>query len=164
MTNWILTSCILIVAVIALRAIFKGRISMRMRYGLWALVLIRLLIPGNFIPSHLSVENLALSFSQQPQIQEFTQEWNAPQQSYESVYQEVVQEHYQAYYPEIPAAPATPPEALTATLPEQEQVMIQQEAQKRVEQSTPIYNLTQIFTGIWILGALIAGTVLLTIN
>jgi len=164
MTNWILTSCILIVAVIALRAIFKGRISMRMRYGLWALVLIRLLIPGNFIPSHLSVENLALSFSQQPQIQEFTQEWNAPQQSYESVYQEVVQEHYQAYYPEIPAAPATPPEALTATLPEQEQVMIQQEAQKRVEQSTPIYNLTQILTGIWILGALIAGTVLLTIN
>lgn len=164
MTNWILTSCILIVAVIALRAIFKGRISMRMRYGLWALVLIRLLIPGNFIPSHLSVENLALSFSQQPQIQEFTQEWNAPQQSYESVYQEVVQEHYQAYYPEIPAAPATPPEALTATLPVQEQVMIQQEAQKRVEQSTPIYNLTQILTGIWILGALIAGTVLLTIN
>lgn len=164
MTNWILTSCILIVAVIALRAIFKGRISMRMRYGLWALVLIRLLIPGNFIPSHLSVENLALSFSQQPQIQEFTQEWNAPQQSYESIYQEVVQEHYQAYYPEMSTTPATPPEALTATLPEQEQVMIQQEAQKRVEQSTPIYNLTQIFTGIWILGALIAGTVLLTIN
>ena len=164
MTNWILTSCILIVAVIALRAIFKGRISMRMRYGLWALVLIRLLIPGNFIPSHLSVENLALSFSQQPQIQEFTQEWNAPQQSYESVYQEVVQEHYQAYYPEMSTTPATPPEALTATLPEQEQVMIQQEAQKRVEQSTPIYNLTQILTGIWILGALIAGTVLLTIN
>ena len=45
MINWILSSCALIAAVILIRAIFRQRITMRLRYGLWALVLVRLLIP-----------------------------------------------------------------------------------------------------------------------
>lgn len=156
MTEWIITSTVMIAAVIALRQIFKGRISMRMRYGLWALVLLRLLIPGNFIQSNLSVENLTGAISERPQIQAITQELSAPQQSYESVYQEVVQAHYQSHFPENPTVPVT--------IPPQQQIQIEQEVQQRVEQSAPIYSLKQILLGIWILGMAIVGTFLLAIN
>lgn len=44
MTEWILSSCVLILVVLGLRAVLKDRISQRLRYGLWPLVLVRLLI------------------------------------------------------------------------------------------------------------------------
>ncbi|MBR3382505.1 MAG: hypothetical protein IKG85_05655 [Clostridia bacterium] len=43
---WIISSCALIVAVIAIRAVFGKRMSAGLRYALWGLVLLRLLIPG----------------------------------------------------------------------------------------------------------------------
>ena len=46
--NWVLTSSLLIAAVLLLRAVFGRRISARLRYALWAAVLVRLLIPGQF--------------------------------------------------------------------------------------------------------------------
>ena len=56
MAQWIITSSVLIVIVIALRTLLKGHISLRLQYGLWALVLVRLLIPLS-IPSNISVMN-----------------------------------------------------------------------------------------------------------
>ena len=41
MIEWIVSSSVLILAVIGLRALFRGRISRRMIYGLWLLVLLR---------------------------------------------------------------------------------------------------------------------------
>ena len=93
MTEWLLSCCILIAAVIGLRAMFKSRISMRMRYCLWALVLLRLLIPGNLIKSEMSIGNLAHAFSERPTVQAITQELSLPQQSYENAYQEVIKEY-----------------------------------------------------------------------
>ena len=95
MINWILSSCALIAAVILIRAIFRQRITMRLRYGLWALVLIRLLIPGNLIPSNFSILTLSHKLQAQPQVQQLTQELLTPQQSYEEIYQEVVKEHWE---------------------------------------------------------------------
>jgi len=164
MTDWILSSSVLIAAVIALRAVTKGRISMRLRYGLWALVLVRLLIPGNFIPSDFSIEKVALFFERQPQVQQISQQLNTPQQSYDAVYREVVKEHYEVYYPQEATVPEALPESFTAALPAQEQAQIRQEAQLRVEQSAPIYSLKQILLGIWILGMAVSGTFLLTVN
>ena len=46
MTEWIVTSSLLIVIVLLLRRVLRGRISMGVRYALWGLVLVRLLIPG----------------------------------------------------------------------------------------------------------------------
>lgn len=57
MTEWIFSSSILICAIIALRALFKKRISPSLRYGLWLLVLIRLLLPINLGNSSISVMN-----------------------------------------------------------------------------------------------------------
>ena len=45
MFEWIVSSCFLILVVLALRAALGRKINARFRYALWALVLIRLLVP-----------------------------------------------------------------------------------------------------------------------
>ncbi len=58
MSEWILSSCLLIVAVVILRKVLQGKLNLRLQYGLWALVLIRLLLPLSIGNSVLSVQNL----------------------------------------------------------------------------------------------------------
>ena len=48
MLEWIVTSCFAILAVLVLRAALGERISANLRYALWALVLVRLLVPVQF--------------------------------------------------------------------------------------------------------------------
>ena len=61
MIDWILSSSLLVLVVIGTRAIFKDKISQRLRYALWGLVLIRLLIPVNIGHSVISTANLSAS-------------------------------------------------------------------------------------------------------
>ena len=58
---WVISSSVLILAVIAIRAIFGKRMSAGFRYALWALVLLRLLIPGTVFSSPVSVESAVSS-------------------------------------------------------------------------------------------------------
>ena len=90
MTQWILTSCVMILAVLALRLALKGRISLRVQYALWLLVAIRLLVPITFGESPISAANLTQSA--QPVVEQ-VESVQIPVQSFESAYQEVVQEH-----------------------------------------------------------------------
>lgn len=55
--QWIISSSVLIAAVIALRFALRGRIALRAQYALWLLVLVRLLVPVSFGTSALSVAN-----------------------------------------------------------------------------------------------------------
>ena len=57
MIGWIVTSSVLIAVVLLLRTALKGRISLRLQYALWLLVLVRLLVPVNPLSSALSVLN-----------------------------------------------------------------------------------------------------------
>ena len=57
MTEWIISSSVLIAVIAALRFILRGKISLRLQYALWALVLIRLLVPVSFGVSSVSVMN-----------------------------------------------------------------------------------------------------------
>lgn len=57
MMQWSISSAVLIVTVIALRYLLRGKISLRMQYALWLLVLVRLLVPMSFGASGLSVMN-----------------------------------------------------------------------------------------------------------
>lgn len=57
MIEWIVSSSILIAVIIALRSILRGRISLRLQYALWGIVLLRLLIPFSVGSSGLSVMN-----------------------------------------------------------------------------------------------------------
>lgn len=55
MIEWVVSSCILILVVIALRYLLRGRISLRLQYALWLLVLARLLLPVSFGSTDISV-------------------------------------------------------------------------------------------------------------
>ena len=59
MIKWSITSSVLILLIMAFRAVVKGRVSPRLRYALWALVLARLLVPGTLGESPVSVLNIA---------------------------------------------------------------------------------------------------------
>ena len=58
MTQWIITSSVLIVIIVVLRFLLRGKISLKLQYALWGLVLIRLLIPFSVFESSVSVLNL----------------------------------------------------------------------------------------------------------
>jgi len=56
--SWFIASAVTIIAVIGIRWLAGERISYRLRYALWLLVLLRLLIPVNFASSEISVARL----------------------------------------------------------------------------------------------------------
>ena len=58
MIEWAITSSVLILVVLVLRRLLRGKISLRLQYGLWALVLLRLLLPISFGATVVSVLNL----------------------------------------------------------------------------------------------------------
>lgn len=60
MLKWIVSSSILIAAIIVSRYFLKGRVSRRLQYGLWLLAAMRLLIPVSPIQSPLGVGDLLL--------------------------------------------------------------------------------------------------------
>lgn len=57
MTEWAVTSSVLIIVVLILRQCLKGRVSLRLQYGLWALVLVRLFLPVSLGHTPVSVLN-----------------------------------------------------------------------------------------------------------
>ncbi|MGM9607818.1 MAG: M56 family metallopeptidase [Oscillospiraceae bacterium] len=57
MAEWIVSSSVLIVILALLRFLLKGKISLRLQYALWALVLVRLLVPFSFGQTGISVMN-----------------------------------------------------------------------------------------------------------
>ena len=58
MTDWIIGSCVLIVAVFAIRKVFGTRISSRFRYALWAVVMVRLICPVAFWNNQQLTQNI----------------------------------------------------------------------------------------------------------
>lgn len=57
MIEWAITSSVLILVVLVLRRLLIGRISLRLQYGLWALVLVRLLLPVSLGGTSVSILN-----------------------------------------------------------------------------------------------------------
>ena len=59
MNEWIISSSILIAAVLLGRFLLRGKISLRLQYALWAVVLVRLLVPLQLFPSDFSAASIA---------------------------------------------------------------------------------------------------------
>lgn len=55
---WLIESSLLIWMIFGIRKIFSGRISHAGIYALWLVVLIRFIVPVNFISTPVSVANL----------------------------------------------------------------------------------------------------------
>ncbi len=58
MIEWIITSSLLILLVVALRALLKGKVKPILQYALWGIVLLRLLVPFSFFESSFSIMNI----------------------------------------------------------------------------------------------------------
>lgn len=59
MTNWILASSVLVVVILLIRKLFGEKLAPGLQYGLWLLVLVRLLIPVSFGGSAYSLAAFA---------------------------------------------------------------------------------------------------------
>lgn len=68
MLSWIVTSCALILAVMLLRRIFRGKASARAIYALWLFVALRLLIPGS-VAVDAPVPSVESAISRAPVVQ-----------------------------------------------------------------------------------------------
>lgn len=58
MLEIMITSSVLILALVLFRRLCWGKISRRLQYGLWILVLVRLLVPAQFLTSPFSIMNI----------------------------------------------------------------------------------------------------------
>lgn len=76
MSNWILSSSVLIGIILAVRRVFRGRISPRLQYALWLLVMLRLLLPVNFGQSAASIMNYLPAGEAQVLAQSLTESGN----------------------------------------------------------------------------------------
>ena len=56
--EWLVSSIVLSVLILLIRRIFKEKLNARLRYFLWLIVLVRLLVPVSFAGSNVSVLNL----------------------------------------------------------------------------------------------------------
>ena len=153
MIEWIVSSSILILIVAGLRACFKGKLTLRLQYGIWGLVLLRLLIPISFGSTNFSVENLTDTVQSQPAIQAIVDvgKVNIPSQSYEAAYEQVVQE-YEAAGIDVDSLQGSDLEAL------------EYEAYDRTQGKTVSEIISGILCGIWVAGILVTGTVFAAVN
>lgn len=92
MVEWILSSSVLIGIVIVLRWVFRNRLKLRVRYALWGLVLVRLLLPFSIGKAVISVGSWTEAVISQPAVQEIV-EIQVNVQSPESAYQEVLEDY-----------------------------------------------------------------------
>ena len=147
MIQWIVSSSVLILVVIALRYVLRGKISLRMQYALWLLVLVRLLVPVSFGASDLSVMNAV------PE--------RAPTMQQENYKQDIVGERNDA----VPAAPDTvgvPAQSMNEAAPPD---LVQNVTTTTV--TAPTVEKTdwaQAARTVWLVGAAALGLVFLAVN
>ena len=154
MIEWIVSSSVLIVAILILRRIFRDKVSKRLQYALWVLVLLRLLIPGSLVESAASVGNLLSDFQEQPVIQVASGTVSQEEQ-YDLAFREVLSAH--DYSQDVfSALPQNRQESITQEF--------QPEIQQRIDDYTKAYDTAQILNIIWIVGALIMGLCLVFVN
>lgn len=143
MTEWIVTSGVLILVVVGLRLLLKGKISLRLQYGLWVLVLLRLLIPFSF-DSRISVMNLL----PEPEILEQSLSYTDYQLPDLAV-------------PEID--PTLPAEQQQAQL-QQNQAAFEQEIQAEKERTGTPVTVEAVLLWVWIAGMAVTFCVLTGTN
>jgi len=142
-TEWIVTSSVLILVVLGLRFALKGKLRLRLQYGLWALVLIRLLIPLS-IASPLSIMN----FMPQPQVLDRTvgyRDYQLPDLA----------------MPEID--PSLSPEEQQVQL-EQNKIAFEQEIEAAKKQTGTPVTVEKVLLYLWICGMVVTGLLLTAAN
>ncbi len=163
MTQWIVSSSVLIALVLALRGLLRDRITPGIRYGLWSLVLVRLLIPGTYLEWEFSVGKLTQAALDQPVVVQASQDVRDYAETYDrleaqnasaspaELTQAAKQDLYDRTYEALSQSYASAGQTVTTEA-------LTQQATQRVETVTRTVTVTQWLGLIWVLGmALVAG-------
>ena len=137
MTPILISSTLLILVVIFLRQLLGHKIPHRLRYALWLLVALRLLIPAELGHAPYSVADLTQTALDTAPVQQLRQELQQPVAgpSHTQLYEQLLQDYRQTNGQQ--------------TVPPQIQAQLRQEAQARTLAPSP----AQIATALWIVGA-----------
>lgn len=154
MIKWILSSSVLIGAVIGLRYLFRGKISARLQYALWALVLIRLLMPSGIFSMPFSVDNLVGLVQSQPVVQDVITDLHEPDLTYD----EALDQAEKQVLPEnLQGKPAgNLDQDTTEKLTNRTSILLQL--------STPSFVIETVLTGAWYIGIAVVAIVFLVSN
>ena len=147
MNEWILSSSLLIAAVLALRFALRGRISLRLQYGLWAVVLVRLLLPVQLFTSDLGAGAIAQSVDIAEPVRQ--------------VYASANEDRYEREYSEAYRQVAAQYEALQQQFDQSyDPIVVEQEAQSIAQRSMEL-DLTKLLYHIWFAGMAVMTAVMM---
>lgn len=149
MKEVLITSSVLIVVILLVRGLFRGKVSQKLIYAAWLLVALRLLIPVQFGQFRYSVTTLAEKAEAQSrpiqQVQQTLQEPVAGPSRAE-LYNQLLGDYLQENpVPEAPENPNTPSNSVTVS-PD-----VQQAIEAQVEELTAP-TLGEVLTAVWIVG------------
>ena len=146
MNEWILSSSILIAAVLAIRLLLRGKISLRLQYAMWAVVLVRLLLPVQLFTSSFGAGSIAQDVDISAPVRQVyaTAREEVYQRDYDTVYQQVVAEYEgssQSYDP----------------------IVVEKTAQDLARQRMEL-DLTKLLLGLWFAGMVVMTSVICSCN
>lgn len=159
MKEVLITSSILILAVMVLRLVFRGKVSQKLIYGAWLLVALRLLVPVQFGSFDFSILNQA-----EPVTEVITEVSKNPVAgpSREEVYQQIAQDYIDRgehiFIPEVEekleSGEVPSYEEVFQNYPIQSIVIpeVNTQIQQEVEKSITAPTVGQIATAVWITG------------
>ena len=144
MSEWIISSSVLIAVMIVVRSIFKGKLRLTLQYGLWAVVLVRLMLPFSLGETVISVANWSQRLAEQQMVEKPIQQeaQQTGELDYEHAYQQVVQEHIDQG-------------VVIEKLPASQLESLEQEALERVEDARERFDLTDAARLVWIVGMVV---------
>lgn len=149
MNEWIISSSILIGLVLLGRLMLRGKISLRLQYALWAVVLVRLLLPVQIFTSEFGTGSIAREVDITAPLQQFYVAVNEDryEREYDSAYQTVVAEYETANRHPDSVDP----------------VVIEQAAQELARTNLKL-DLTQILYHSWFGGMVVMTSVIAACN
>lgn len=151
MLEWVISSAALTALIIALRFALKGKISLRLQYALWALVLLRLLIPVSFGATAFSIGNLTRRAAETEPGQAVSAllDTELPKMTYSAAYAEVAQ----AYAEKGVDIGEMPRSEFAETV--DYEIMARMNGER---------SLVEVLKAVWLLGVGAVGLVLLASN
>lgn len=146
MNEWIISSSLLIAAVLLGRRLLRGRISLRLQYALWAVVLIRLLVPFQLFTSDFGAGSIAQDMDISEPVR----------QVYASAREDDYERAYDAAYSQVVAE-------YLSTSQSFDPVVVEREAAAQAEAAIEL-GMDRLLTGIWFAGMAVMTAVVVFCN
>lgn len=146
MNEWIISSSVLIGLVLLGRFLLRGKISLRLQYGLWAVALVRLLLPVQIFTSDFGAGSIARDV-----------DISAPvRQVYVSANEDRYQREYDEAYRQVVARYESASEHV-------DPIVIEKEAADLAEKAVEL-DLTQLLLSLWFAGMVVMTSVICSCN